>query len=377
MKRVEPDKLLVTDAVLERRLELVDIENEAARRVLALYVRPTARINGSLFALYPYEHATDDPRPISRVLVWKITRRIMGHVQEADRHAPGRLRAILRGVARDEFQWQWELYTGPLIQPAEAEKVLAKEDALTEDEPDKTERPSRERLRRRARAAGVYEPLPGDLANEIVNEPAHWDGKRFADRFTDLNKPTRDRLARAITTSLSRGEDMRDATRRVALVLKGHKIRAEMIARTEIMRVSNRILDTFYDANRRLIHGVQCVATLDDRTCLDCGMLDGQSFFVGGDPPLGDAPTYPLHPICRCVKVPISKIWDMLGIKRPAGTRASMFGPVDGRLDMETWLRRVEGQGKNWIPLKVLGSQARYAEWQDGKALSRFVGTKS
>jgi len=48
---------------------------------------------------------------------------------------------------------------------------------------------------------------------------------------------------------------------------------SSVIARTEIMRVSNSVSQAIYEANKDIIKGLEFCATLDDRTCLLPGTL--------------------------------------------------------------------------------------------------------
>lgn len=74
-----------------------------------------------------------------------------------------------------------------------------------------------------------------------------------------------------------------------------------------------------------------------------------------------DAPYIPIHPLCRCVYIPISKFWEELEID-PQTERASMFGPTTGKYP--DWLAKQEtkkpGFGKN-----ILGKN--YQDWLDKK----------
>jgi hypothetical protein len=73
------------------------------------------------------------------------------------------------------------------------------------------------------------------------------------------------------------------------------------------------------------------LATLDERTCLECLRLDGKLFEQG------DLPSPP-HENCRCCTVP-----DLGG--EPVGSRATVFGPVsheEGRFVRDVLIRMAE-----------------------------------
>jgi len=75
--------------------------------------------------------------------------------------------------------------------------------------------------------------------------------------------------------------------------------RPEMIARTEIVRLSNEGLKTLYEDNN--IKNVVWVASMSERTCPDCMQMDGQVYPI--KEAYGDK-IPPLHVNCRCSLLP-------------------------------------------------------------------------
>ena len=110
---------------------------------------------------------------------------------------------------------------------------------------------------------------------------------------------------------------------------------AETLSRTAVIHVGNAAREIFYKENGDLIKAYQCVETLDTRTCLICGLMDGRVF----EP---DTPRELLeHPDCRRAWVPVLKSWREMGIdadELPPGTRASMDGQV---AETVTWADRL------------------------------------
>ena len=75
-------------------------------------------------------------------------------------------------------------------------------------------------------------------------------------------------------------------------VFKSAQQRATLIARTETLRAHNEGRKVFY---REVgIKKVKWLTAQDERTCPECGPLDGQVFKID------DAPGPPKHPACRC-----------------------------------------------------------------------------
>jgi len=115
---------------------------------------------------------------------------------------------------------------------------------------------------------------------------------------------------------------------------------AEQLARTAAMHVGNQAREAVYAENADLVKGYQRVETLDSRTCLVCGVADGQIVKAGESRAM-----LPVHPGCRGVWLPVLKSWRELGIDADEiapGTRASMDGQVS---EYETWRDLLEKAG--------------------------------
>jgi hypothetical protein len=69
----------------------------------------------------------------------------------------------------------------------------------------------------------------------------------------------------------------------------------EMNTRTMVAHLAETARDSVYKANSRLFSGYRYIGTLDSRTCLECGVLDGK-VFEGSEVP--KKPELPQHPNC-------------------------------------------------------------------------------
>ena len=69
--------------------------------------------------------------------------------------------------------------------------------------------------------------------------------------------------------------------------------RVEVITRTETLRAYGQGRNKFY--NQVGVRRVVWVTAGDERTCPECGPLDGKEF------PIDQAPPIPKHPMCRCL----------------------------------------------------------------------------
>jgi len=74
---------------------------------------------------------------------------------------------------------------------------------------------------------------------------------------------------------------------------KTAQTRVEVITRTETLRANGKGRNKFYD--RIGVRRVVWVTAGDERTCPECGPLDGKEF------PIDQLPPIPKHPQCRCL----------------------------------------------------------------------------
>lgn len=85
-------------------------------------------------------------------------------------------------------------------------------------------------------------------------------------------------------------------------VSKQVRSQAMAIARTATQDMARQVKDQVYGANRDAMEGMVWLwtAALDSKTCETCGPLDGKRWTKKSE-----APTWPLHPNCRCQLLPI------------------------------------------------------------------------
>jgi len=76
-------------------------------------------------------------------------------------------------------------------------------------------------------------------------------------------------------------------------VFKTTQTRVEVITRTETLRAYSQGRNKFY--NQIGVKRVVWVTSGDERTCPECGPLDGKEFLINEAPPI------PYHPQCRCL----------------------------------------------------------------------------
>ena len=221
--------------------------------------------------------------------------------------------------------------------------------------------------------------IPFAQVNQIVG--TQLGGALYSDRMYKHYGDNVFKMKTALTQSVIQGEDMAKAARRLLGIGRGiggvigNEIAKQsmVIARTEIQRVSNAVSKEIYDSNQDILKGVQATATLDDKTCIQCASIDGNIYYYAKNPPNF---IYPLHPLCRCTFVPITKSWKELGINADevsAGTRASFSGQVPDTLTYNDWLKQMNKSDPGFVK-DILGPK-RYGYWKPGKLKLKQMAT--
>ncbi|CAN5603022.1 hypothetical protein BH23CHL8_BH23CHL8_30370 [soil metagenome] len=205
---------------------------------------------------------------------------------------------------------------------------------------------------------GLVRPTPITQARlrAILNtEPFH--GRPLSEWADSLERSTRDGVVQQIRLGMSREESIPEIARRlrgeqrgwlrrdtatgqfvpkgragavvaprfVGGVLTTTTRNAETIARTAVNYVSNVAQMETYEANSRVLDGVQFSATLDLSTTFICASLDGATWKFGD----AEIQQPPLHPRCRSALLPVIA-WERLGLDAPdEGMRAARTVRVD------------------------------------------------
>lgn len=190
------------------------------------------------------------------------------------------------------------------------------------------------------------------------------DRKTWQERLEEIyGSIAAENFANIFETGIKNGQGYKKITQEAKKNLAMDAIRIERIVRTEGQRISNDIILNTYEQNKNLLAGIEYTATLDVRTCVNCGALDGKQYFyknLEDQNNVGVAPQLPLHPLCRCVYVPISAAWEKMG-KNYVEKRASQFGPTTGKY--ADWLKEMEGETPGFAA-GIL--KDKYEAWNNG-----------
>lgn len=164
---------------------------------------------------------------------------------------------------------------------------------------------------------GVYGSL--SLATRTALEFLDKNGLKLV---KEISQTTQDELKEKLKVGLAEGLGIGELKKIVQSVFKDASgERAEMIARTEIIRATNFAANEAYLQAKGVVVRKEWLAERDERTCPFCIEIDGKTisvektFFKKGDTVNAGGKTYtvtlldvgypPLHPNCRCTIIPI------------------------------------------------------------------------
>lgn len=153
------------------------------------------------------------------------------------------------------------------------------------------------------RGAAVWTPFSFDADDPQAIE---WARKHAADLVTQVGKTTKERIRKAVVDGFAAKSTVDDIADAIDEVLDDED-RAEVIARTETMKVANagQQLAWGQAVDQGFLTGDELqvwITTPDDRLCPLCEALDGVTAPLG-EPFESDGESYdgpPAHPQCRC-----------------------------------------------------------------------------
>lgn len=227
----------------------------------------------------------------------------------------------------------------------------------------------------------VTTPNLGVLQTAAMSSP--FNGATITEWASAFHRSLDETVWRSIMAGITEGETTDDMVRRMIGTasnrfkdgeLQARRRGLTALVRTSVNHATNQGRQAVWEANSRLLKGVQWVSTLDTRTTPICRHRDGRVGPVVDDPdwrpPPGRArldPPFarpPAHINCRSTTVAIVKSWRELGFdvdELPPGTRAAMDGQVPATTTYFEWLNRQSAATQE----EVLGP-ARLKLWREG-----------
>ena len=190
-------------------------------------------------------------------------------------------------------------------------------------------------------------------------------------------------VERELTRGLLRNPN--ETARVLRRTFAGGLSQAVRVARTETLRVYRDVQRESYSRNSRVVKGYRRVASLDDRTCVACWLMDGVLYESAGD--------MEEHVQGRCFTVPETVSWKDLGLEGVPEVEPEESGRSRFERLPDAEQRRIIGNGRQFeawksgeIPTSALlarhshptfGSQivqATAGQSLSGRGLARLPG---
>lgn len=179
----------------------------------------------------------------------------------------------------------------------------------------------------------------------LIKRPWAQDGKNFSDRIWTNKEKLVNCLHRELSQCIIRGEAPQKAISRLAREMNVSRNQAGNLILTESAAISSAAQNECF--KELDVERYQFDATLDGKTCEECGSMDQlvikmSEYEVGITAP-------PIHPGCRCCTIPFFDL-EEYGIRNERAARDSETGKtvyVDGRLNYEDWKNQAFGDKLN------------------------------
>lgn len=218
---------------------------------------------------------------------------------------------------------------GALIREAEAivERGVESVRRMTEERMADIARGEAEFVAKNAEKV-TEEPQQAVSTDRVTRQPFYGDSTEQWFRKM-LTAPTSDAVRQRITRGIQEGQTVDQIVRSI----RGTRTtRGVLDARIDEVSALVVTAATSISANSRFegfkalgVDKWRWLDTLDSKTCIICAARAKGSPYL-----IGEGPTFPAHPRCRCSPVP----W----FGDPIGTRASVDGQVPADTDLESWL---------------------------------------
>lgn len=207
----------------------------------------------------------------------------------------------------------------------------------------------------------VTPPMEARVVAQVLARPVL--GERVEKVFEKmLATPTADSVRAWVNTGITQGlttdevvRGLRGTREQVGILTDKPRYAVGALVRTAATHSSTVSRMESYKAIG--VDSYRFVATLDNKTSLQCASQDGKVF------PIGKGPVPPLHPNCRSSTVPDFG-------RDPDGTRASVTGPVPADQTFRDWLEGRSVGEQN----EVLG-RTKAEAWRSGKlSIDKMLG---
>jgi len=203
----------------------------------------------------------------------------------------------------------------------------------------------------------------------------------YSEQIASISLSQQRRIKNVVKTGMAANLAVNKIAKNVGDSIDLPSAQLKTLSRTAITETSSDISNATYKLNEDVLDGYQYVATLDSRTSLICGRLDGKVFRL--DDKRGVRP--PQHFNCRSTTVPIVKSYeDIRDTKSPRISKRrlqriskSKRASFNGQVPSETNFPKFLSEQDDSFKLAVLGNKRRVEIFNTGKLKFTQFSTKT
>lgn len=187
---------------------------------------------------------------------------------------------------------------------------------------------------------------------QVISKP--WLGSNFSKRvWRNLTKKLPDALEKTMSQAVTLGWGT-DKIVNAMMKEVGTFARSRMttLVQTEAAHIAERATDRSFEEMG--VKQWEWLATLESHTCLRCGELDGK-IFDRDDP---KAPVCPLHPNCRCTRIPVVEGFKEL--HRWQRDPITGKGKIEKNMSFAEWKEKVVNEQENHLSKGEYGANLDY-----------------
>jgi SPP1 gp7 family putative phage head morphogenesis protein len=181
----------------------------------------------------------------------------------------------------------------------------------------------------------AFTPLPQHSITEALEN--RWKGENYSERVWKNTHLVAKEAGKIIDEGLTSGATVAQMTHDIMDLFDVGYYAAARLVRTEVNRMHNDATVKSYKAMG--VEEYTFLATLDARTCVHCGVLDGKHFKVNEARTGVNLP--PLHPNDRCTTVAYYPGEDISGTRTARNPETGKNYKVDRHMTYEQWRKEV------------------------------------
>ena len=213
-----------------------------------------------------------------------------------------------------------------------------------------------------------FEILDVKTINQALAKPWAYDGETFSSRIWKDKEKLKNSFEKTLTQGIIRGESPEVIARKIAKETNVELSAARRLVITESAAMSTRASMEGYEELG--VEEIEFSAALDERTCPECGGMDGKHFPTK-DGQIG-LNMSPLHPRCRCTTIPYFDDEFTAGTERAARNEDGETYYVPSNMTYKQWKEKYVDRRDNADMGGIIGGVKNVLSGNSEKVLNSF-----